>query len=64
MSDKLLNEPLQPGILRDCPECRKLFALEFVSKRESDQQGTIRTYRCKKCGSELSFAEHHPPNAI
>ena len=46
----ILEEPLQPGVLRDCLDCRKLFALQFVSKRNTDEQGEIRKYRCKKCG--------------
>lgn len=64
MKDKLLNAPLQPGRLRDCPACRKIFALKFVSKRDSEQQGEISTYRCKKCDQTFDFAACHPPDAV
>ena len=64
LNNGILNAPLRPGALRDCPNCRKLFSLKFISKRESEQQGKITKYRCKKCGSEFEFAQCHPPDAI
>ncbi len=63
-TDGIIHEPLKPGVLRSCLGCRKLFALEFVSKRDTDQQGKICKYRCKACGSEFEFAEFHSPDAI
>ena len=59
-----LNEPLQPGDLRDCPSSRALFALEFVSKCDDKEQGVLSTFACKKCGQQFEFAEHHPPDAV
>lgn len=62
--DGLLAQPPQLGRLRSCLHCRKLFALKFVSKQHTDNQGEITRYRCKKCGAECEFAQFHPPDAI
>ena len=63
-TDGILAEPLQPGAFRVCMKCRKWYALKLVSEREDELQGTIKTYRCKKCDATFDFAKHHPPDAI
>lgn len=60
----ILPEPLQVGRCRICTECRGWFALVFVSERSSELQGSIATYRCRKCEAVVEFAEHHPPDAV
>ena len=59
-----LAEPAQPGAFRVCMTCRSWFALKLVSKREDELQGSIATYRCKKCDATFDFAKDHPPDAI
>ncbi len=63
-SNGILREPLQVGRCRICLKCRSWFALVFVSERSSETQGSIRTYRCRKCEAVVEFTEHHPPGAV
>jgi DNA-directed RNA polymerase subunit RPC12/RpoP len=60
----ILAEPLQPGFFRQCMKCLRLFAIELIREEDSQLSGKLRTYRCKHCGHEQAFAEHHPPDAI
>jgi hypothetical protein len=63
-SPKLLPRPIPPGLLRVCPDCRRWFALKFVTSVNDDQQGTLKTYRCKYCKTEFKFASRHPDGSI
>ena len=63
-TDGILAEPLQPGAFRVCMQCRAWFALKLIAERNDKLQGTIKTYRCKKCDTTFDFAERHPPYAI
>ena len=63
-SPGILDEPLQPDVLRECPYCRKRFALKPLGKEASEIAGWIRTFRCKYCLRDVQFADRHPPGAI
>ena len=63
-TDGILAEPLQPGAFRVCMSCRAWSALVLIAKRDDELQGSIATYRCKKCNETFDYAEHHPPGAI
>jgi hypothetical protein len=42
----LLPSPLQPSLLRQCPVCRKLFALRSLRIETDDRVGEVSVYRC------------------
>ena len=63
-TDGILAKPLQPGAFRICMTCRAWFALKLVAQRDDECQGSITSYRCKKCGASFDFADHHPPAAV
>ena len=60
----ILEEPLQPGLLRQCLKCGRLLALKLIREEESDLCGKVRTFRCKHCGQEQVFADQHPPGVL
>jgi DNA-directed RNA polymerase subunit RPC12/RpoP len=61
---RILAKPMQPGTFRKCLECRAWFALIKVAKRDDKLQGSVTTYRCKKCGATIHFADIHPTDAV
>ena len=63
-TDQILAKPMQPGMFRVCVKCRSWFALVLISERDDELQGSIATYRCRKCNATFDFAERHPPDAI
>ena len=59
-----LSEPMQVGAFRICNECGKWFAFEVVRVEADATYGEIKHCRCKKCGSEISFAARHPHHTV
>jgi hypothetical protein len=49
------------GLFRTCPKCRKWFALRLVESVHHKVMGEVRTYRCKRCGHEVTLTDG-PPN--
>jgi hypothetical protein len=60
----ILPAPPDPPTFRTCPACSAWFALRLVHSEQHDLMGRIEVYRCRKCGEEFEFAEHHPPGAV
>jgi hypothetical protein len=64
MRDHILPEPPGPPAFRVCPTCRRWFALQLERKKPDEIAGKLKTYRCKYCGAEVTYAASHPPHAV
>ena len=56
----ILAQPLQPGLFKICPQCRKWFALKLVAAKPDPDFLALREYHCKYCGGETLFAARLP----
>jgi len=63
-SSGILPQPMQSGSMWNCPECRKWFALQLQSVRTDERDIVISTYRCRRCGFEIEFADSHPKGVV
>lgn len=63
-TSSLLKQPLQPGLLRACPSCRRWFALKHLASRKDPSVGKVCTYRCNHCSKTVEYAQYFPPNAV
>jgi len=64
MNTAILPRPPDVGLLRACQACNRWFAMELVAVKPDATAGHIRTYRCKHCGNEMTFADRRPPKAV
>jgi hypothetical protein len=60
----ILAQPLWPLPFGQCEKCGRWFAVKLVRKEKSALSGQLKTFRCKHCGHEETFASRHPPGAI
>ena len=60
----ILAKPMQPGVLRQCPECRRMFALSEVRVETDGRVGEVRVYCCRWCGCEKKFVGSLPPHVV
>lgn len=63
-ASSILPNPPQPGILKQCPHCRRLFALREVRLESDSRFGEVRVYLCTACGRELKFVKSLPPHVV
>ena len=64
MSRAIVDRLPGPGWFRICPTCRRWLALRFVRREAHPLVGGLRTYRCKSCAAEVTFAERRPRGAL
>ena len=60
----ILKKPPGPGFLRSCPACGKWFALKPTQTQQHPTYGNLRSFRCKFCGNETTFAQKLPPRVL
>jgi hypothetical protein len=63
-TSSILPNPPQPGILKQCPHCRRLFALREVRLESDSRVGEVRVYSCTACGREHKFVTRLPAHVI
>jgi hypothetical protein len=64
MNSTILDQPLQPSLLRQCPYCQKLWTLRKTRTEQHAVVGEVRVYHCKACGKESQYVASHPPNVL
>jgi len=63
-ASSILPKPPQPGILKQCPHCRRLFALREVRVESDTRVGEVRVYSCTACGREQKYVKSLPPHVV
>jgi len=64
MVNRILPRPWFPDLFRSCPACGRFFALRQVSQRKDEIAVVVVTFRCKRCGKEVSAAVTRPPHCV
>ena len=58
--DPIIDGVLEPGLLRKCPHCLRLFGLRWTRSFPDPIVVKVEVYRCKYCGREVEFAQDPP----
>lgn len=55
-----LLQPVDPGLLKQCPHCSRIFGLKFVREENDEKVGRVYIYKCRGCGEESEYLRWFP----
>ena len=60
----ILAAPIEPGQLRECPQCAALRSQRFARTDKHEKLGEVRVYVCGNCGKEIEYLVSLPDHVI
>ena len=60
----IVEQPHRPDLLRQCPRCLAVFALQLVRTEAHPKWGDVRVYHCQKCDAQTEYLANLPPYVV